>query len=99
MQKLAADLGERLRRRPRSWPWIVSGFVHVILKLVKRLNGQPGHAIVGGVAVGLEVVQDAGASPADVIVRQLAAKPSLIGRISQHPVCGLDVKAVRPDRR
>jgi hypothetical protein len=40
---------------------IVSGFVHIILKLVKRLHGQAGHAGLGCVAVGLKVVPDVGA--------------------------------------
>jgi len=99
MDRLASDGSKRTWRCPCSWPRIVTSFVDIVLKLVKRLSCYTGDAVLGRVAALLEVVPYVRACLASTIIGELAGKAPGIGRIPQHPVGGPYMETVRHYRR
>jgi hypothetical protein len=97
MKARFADLCSWLGWTGPSWPRIVRRFIHIVLQCIKRLSADPNDVIFKSVTMEREVVSDERARAANVIVVLLAWKPTLITRVPQHPVGGIDMESRRDD--
>jgi hypothetical protein len=97
MEARCADLGSCLRRSDQAGPRIMRRFVDVVLQIIEHLPADPDDVIFNGVTMEREILSDGRAGEANAIAVVLARKAAFLGRVPQHAVSGVDMKARRND--